>query len=777
MKRLSRLLILCGMVLLALTPVSKALAVEVGLTLIKNGRINGEMILKPEAPYTERFAAMDMRHWLKEMSGATLPVLSTPTSLRNTKIFVGQYFASQISDFNADLARLQGTDGYTIRRKGSSVYVFGARPLGTMFGVFALLEKNTDIIWARPNMQFGTVFGLHYTITLDHTDMVEIPVFPYRGLNGGHPSHEPTELWRLRNGNNMPNRGLGDPKWDTLAYTSVDLSSPLWDQFDKHPEYFGYDPLQGKRIKPGYYNGALCLSAPDMANVWAKAIVEHIHRYEASRDTKLEVLRITPGDNWSVCQCDDCLKPLKLPDGTLLAPKSPTAPGDKLFRSTQIALLLNEAMKRFEVEVPHVKFLVLAYIHMVQPPAVAIDSRYMVQFAPYPTNSQHFPLLDPRQPGDWRELFEGWLKMTPHLGFFEYLYPKPDPIGYYLAANLRALGDGGRDTTGSWIYAENTNDTNSGGNAAGWDIGAANQWVIARLMWNPNQDVDALYTYYYTRVYREAAPQMLQYFKMIKDSWMDPKNNTIQAAHAGIAGIYKGLIIDPGLEAKNREILNAALAAAKHPASKVLVQRMLREYARLGGGLNRLVVNNQPEMSNDGNEFNSLQWEQPELLEGFMNIRRTGDVEAAAYETSLKAARDNKNLYIRFYASDPESDAAVARAKDDTERWPAGDHGEIWFSKGATTWVFAFDCNANAYDAKNLDRRWNSNFTVKTQKTNEGWNAILVIPLDALGIELGKDPGLSWMARREYSHGRDKSIWMSYTGAPLYRRYYPLVVD
>lgn len=56
---------------LAMLPVMNTSAAEAGLVLIKDGSAQGEMILQPEAPFAERFAAMDMRHWLKEMAGVT----------------------------------------------------------------------------------------------------------------------------------------------------------------------------------------------------------------------------------------------------------------------------------------------------------------------------------------------------------------------------------------------------------------------------------------------------------------------------------------------------------------------------------------------------------------------------------------------------------------------------------------------------------------------------------------------------------------------------------
>lgn len=746
------------------------------VVVVKDRQPVAQVILKSDSVYIEVFAARELQYWISQMSGAKLPLVSTPAG-QGPKIYIGAAFAQ---DFKDDLARLADNDGYAIRTRGGDVYVFGSKPRGTFYGVMALLEKNTDIIWARPNVQFGTVHGDHPTITLTQTDVLDIPVFGYRGFNGGHPPHPATEMWRLRNGDNLPNRGLTDPKWGLISYGSTDLSSPLWHEYDKHPEYFGFDPIKGQRVKPGYYSGALCLTHPDMATIWANAVVKEVRDTERKRGRPIEVYRITPGDNWGVCQCPTCLAPIKLPDGSTLEAKAPDAIKDPYFRSTQIAMLLNGAADILHRELPHVKFLVLAYIHMAEPPAVPVDPRYMIQLAPYPNNSMHVPLLDPRQPAGWRVRLEKWLKMAPNLGFFEYYYAKPSPQGYYAAANLRALAEGGRNTRYSFIYTEFNNDTLGGaigGGKVGWDISAMNHWVVCKLFWNPNQDVDELYRHYITRTYREAAPQMLELFTMLRDSWLDPKNTTVDAAHASQSSVYNGLVIERGLESKVKDTLKRALAEVKHPSSRIHIERLDRQFNRLGQSLNRMVIAHQRSITNDGLEFNSLQWEIPDAMENFTEETRFGERKAAEQQTLVKTAHDGKTLYVRFYAKDTDIAKATARPKDDKELWTAGDHVELWFHGQSETFLFAIDCNGNTYDARNLDRSWNSGWKVKTQKNEEGWEAIVLIPLESVGLKPGQDNDMKWMIRREINHGREKPQWVSYTGGVLYRHSYPVVIE
>ena len=134
----------------------------------------------------------------------------------------------------------------------------------------------------------------------------------------------------------------------------------------------------------------------------------------------------------------------------------------------------------------------------------------------------------------------------------------------------------------------------------------------------------ALYRYYIRRTYREAAPQMLAYYELIKASWFDPDNKTVTACHTSIAHVYKGLIVDRGLEPECMRLLNEAEAAAKHPHSKTLIRRMREQYTGFSKDMGRLIVANIPEMAVDGGAFDSLQWEKPPVCDDFKVTTRTG---------------------------------------------------------------------------------------------------------------------------------------------------------
>ena len=265
---------------------------------------------------------------------------------------------------------------------------------------------------------------------------------------------------------------------------------------------------------------------------------------------KVELIRIGPGDNWFCCQCEQCLAPLSLPDGSRLECRDPDSIKDPVFRSTQIMMFVNEAMDTWKQLRPEIPIHLLAYIHFAEPPRVPVHPDLRMWFAPYPTNNMHYPLLDPRQPSPAANAVREMVDDESCLGFYEYFHAKPSPEAFYAAANLRAVMRL-PDHRHAIIYAEIDNDFGTAGigdGEFGWDVGLMNRWVLTRLFWDPTQDVDTLYRYFIQRTYREAAPQMLAYYELIKASWFDPDNKTVTACHTSISHVYKGLIVDRGLE-------------------------------------------------------------------------------------------------------------------------------------------------------------------------------------------------------------------------------------
>ena len=522
-------------------------------------------------------------------------------------------------------------------------------------------------------------------------------------------------------------------------------------------EYFAWDKFQKVRSA-----GAFCLSKPDLPDLVVRTAVETI----AKLPVRPEEADLGMNDTWRVCHCEECTKPIRLADGSLLEMKGITSERDPVFRSTQYFLFMNKVAERWHKALPDVQLATLGYIYTAEPPLCDLSPHLRVLFAPYPTNNERLPLLDPDQDKTWRTRYATWLKKTPHLGFYQYFWPNMRHLAKSAAADLRELQKIG----GDGMVSELPPDTPVAGEGSpnplswNWDINPMEAWVINRLYWDPGQDVDALRHYYVRRAFREAAPAMEKYYALLFSGLEDPKDKSFTNCHSPDRNVFRMFIVNKNLEKRCREALNEAERLAVHPNSLQLIQHIRQRFDAIADSLGRIFLAPVPDGAPDAARFESSAWAKVQKLDNFRIIDclaiygRTNN--APTEGTTVQALHDDRNFYFRFTALDKTpSQATAASADASRETWPRGDHLELYLAGARTNYVFAFDCNGGKYDAvvpinflSAWDRNWNSQWSLRVRRTDAAWEAIAVIPMADIGFrrEAG---GLSAGFVREYNHG------------------------
>jgi hypothetical protein len=403
------------------------------------------------------------------------------------------------------------------------------------------------------------------------------------------------------------------------------------------------------------------------------------------------------------------------------------------------------------------------------------DPDLNIIFAPYPTSNQHFALADERQSKEWREWYLKWLTLTKRFGMREYFFLNTiAPLSYSAKKDLMMLMEK-QDAKNLIVASEIYDDVTQG--EPKWDLAAMQEWIIVRLFWDPRQDVKTLRDRYIKRAYRDAAPYMTKYYDIVRDSWLDPKDKTTLNCHCGNNYIFENIIVKKGLEKKCLKTLKDAIAAAKNPKSKELIERKYKLLAGQGKALGKLIVDFVPEMKDDGMTFESVQWEKPSGMSQFRRLYLYKKPSLPKEDTEIKAAHDGENLYIRITAHDQNVAAIEAMKPGETEVFPQEDHIEFWIYTPAPTYLFAFNSSGAMYDSKNLDRKWNSGWKCETRKTKYGWEAILKIPVKSIGMKPGVKTRLRWGGIRLMKHKGGGVEQSSFKGVARHGRSYPIIMD
>ena len=721
-----------------------------GIEKVKNGEPRtadnlpaypGEILLKANSPLQEIRAAREIQHWVEKISGKEIPVLAEPGGRKGTRIFVGKGWAD--GRFPEDLKSLDGSDGYAVRRKGEDIYVFGARPVGALHGAIRLLEENSDLIFARPSKDFGTVYSKNANLAFEKADFLQRPAFGYRMSHQRVASTSDDGIWQGRVGmntspflyNGFRSREMGGVLSfeDNFMGTIEQNPETSFEKCEKeHPEFFATVDGTRQVVRRGY----ICYTAPGIAKAISDGLQKAVEKMERGGE-KVEFIDIRTRDGWAVCACEGCMSPIKLPDGSLLKPKADTSGQDPLFFSTRMAIMLNEVAKQFEKVRPGVSITVPGYIYASTPPAIEHARSLVPVFCAYPTCTIRFPILEGQNNHhdvgrEWelkyREFLERARKRGGKLAMFAYYYTAGfSAVADSAGADWLAISKAGACTHILLDGLGSDKDIEKEINP--WDYDAAERWIIAHLMWDPTLSPQALREEFTRRAYQNAAPEMLEFYNTIRNSWGNPDIKAMVNCHTPSSILFDTFIIKPGNEAKLRALLVAAEEKAKNPNSKSLIHATLAAFDKFAEGMQRIYIPYVEESTREWDKPDSTFWFQALKLGGFKQVSTWKDFKmaAATHPTDVAIMRDKENIYVRF---------------DAHQAAPKGDQVEIVFEAKRNTnkYFFALERDGKPHGMENYSPEQTRNWAGKVAASNDGYVAMFRIPFTAIkNLDVAQD--------------------------------------
>ena len=152
------------------------------LVLVQDGQAKATILLAREPGIVTQLAACELQHYLKKISGATVPIVREPAEVTGTVILVGASNATKAlglknEDFQQReylletrpgmliLMGLDASKGGELDYKGglSAIRSFSWKPLGSCHAVHTFLEKYLGVRWYLPT-EIGEVVSKRKTI-------------------------------------------------------------------------------------------------------------------------------------------------------------------------------------------------------------------------------------------------------------------------------------------------------------------------------------------------------------------------------------------------------------------------------------------------------------------------------------------------------------------------------------------------------------------------------------------------------------------------------------
>jgi hypothetical protein len=597
------------------------------LTLVLDGRPNATVVLADRPSAAAKRGAALLVAQIERTSGAKLPVVAEGTlrdvtisngTLRATAgaatpaafVLIGESAVARQLGASSDGL---GAGGILIRTLSNALVLLGADdktpadPDGSRYAVTTWLEDALGFRMLWPG-ELGLVAPRRRTVTIPAMDRSFTPLIGQRQIRNAHyndrvqagldylgvkkAGQDQAEAVAL--GTSAAQPGWFD--WQRLGgkvgIVGGHAFGEVWDKYHaEHPEWFALQPNGSRdlaKLTPA--RARLCKSNLALIEALARDKIAELDRSGAKS------ISLAPNDGGSAtfCMCADCKK-LDPPEGRKIQlwdlTASPRRDFDYVSLTDRMVWFWNQLATRITAKHPDALLTVYAYSAYLAPP---------VREKLHPNLVVGFVGMNYRRAADREQARQDWsawaaaaqkLYWRPNLLLFARREGTSSLYAHKLAEDLRTFAHHsliGTDFDSCMHH---------------WATEGVNYYVLARLLWNPDADVDAILDDYCQSGFGGAAREVRRYLARIEEL-----TNEIAARDADPPSAYT-----PAVVAGLRSMLVAAdrLADDETVRRRVAFLRRGLEFTALQNRTHGLVARNavQPLTTAEKAELKGLQQE------------------------------------------------------------------------------------------------------------------------------------------------------------------------
>ena len=496
------------------------------MTFVKEGKAVSRIIVADKDTINRKAADL-LQDFVQRISGARIPIVENAKAKKGD-IVIGQGNTEGLTE-----------DGFRLATQEGILRISSGGDKGAIYGVVTLLD---DYLGVEYYTAHTYTLEKKPTIEIPELDRAENPSFRYRQTQSYAIQEDPIyKMWfRLEE----PNEVFANNLW----VHTFDKILPSAEFGESHPEYYSY--INGER-RPGAAS-QWCLTNPEVFEIVAHR-VDSIFR--ANPDKKMISISQNDG-NFTNCTCPACKALDEQEGGT---------PSGSLIH------FLNKLAARF----PDKEFSTLAYLFTMHPPK---------QVKPLPNVNimlcdidcrREVPLTDNASGQDFMRAMEGWSKISDNIFVWDYginfdCYLSPFPNFPILQKNMQLFKDHHVTMHFSQI--------------AGSKCGTFTEmraYIVSKLMWNTQQDVDSLMKQFMQGYYGAAAPYLYQYEKLLEGALLG-SGQDLWIFDSPVSH-KKGMLNTHCLKRYNELFDQAEKAVADSPEllDRVRIERLTLQYSEL----------------------------------------------------------------------------------------------------------------------------------------------------------------------------------------------------
>src|SRR6266542_4409198 len=510
--------------------------------VLTNNDASSYKIIAPGANSSTYSTAQKLSSFIKQMSGAIIPVSGDDIQLQQQEIVIGNNKHISALHLNIDLSKIK-SDEYVIKTFGNTILLYGKNDSDVINCVYWFLQKYLGCAMLSSDV---TIIPNTKNITLPAINDDYTPPFTYRDL---YYKDAYDSMYTKFNRVDHFDVGGQNRKWGEIWSASFNYVIPPKKYFATHPEYFAVNE-KGQRI-PNQLN----VSDERMFNEYVKNFTQLMKRYPNSK-----VWSVAANDasapNYCRCpQCEAINKREGTPMGALLtfvnkvAAKFP----DKII-ATQAYMFYEEPPKTIK---PAANVLIVE------------AGTYLLNHAvPYETSNEPDAVT-------YRRRLKGWLALTNNVRIWDYVTDFfylmcPFPNLEVQQKNLQYFAKLGIKN----IFMQ-------GNISKGGEFSELRAWLLARLLWNPNINYDDATDYFLNYYYGNAGTYIKEYLSLTTSSLL--KSGIPLTVHDSVSKHFTGFLAPNFLAQYNQIFDNAENAVKNNPdqLDRVKTARLSLMYAML----------------------------------------------------------------------------------------------------------------------------------------------------------------------------------------------------
>lgn len=428
-----------------------------------NNNYSDYVVIVPKNPSKDCQEAIDdLREYFKKITGYLLPC-SDKMSVNSKNIVFEENYTN---DPNFQLFKLNN-QGFRIANIDGNLYFTSISGKGLINAVYTFLEKYLGCRFYAEDEQF--VPQKNTIVLRSLSEDIQNPPFKFRTIhyyNSYLPEY--SKFHKL----NSSNSGRISNDWGGLWVHTLHKLLPPDEYFEEHPEYYAL--RNGIRIPD-----QLCLSNPEVVEIVTKNLAEFMKQIPNAKYWSVSQM-----DNNNYCQCEKCREIDSIegsPSGTIIR-------------------FVNKIAESF----PDKIISTLAYQYSRKAPKYTLPNNNVNIMLSTIKADRSKPIIDDRSENNFYDDLVEWSLLTDNILIWDYVVNFshllcPFPNFHVLQANIKLFSN-----YATMIFEQGMPYKNI-------EFNELRTYLISKLLWNPDENIDILIDDFLKAYYGEAAQYIRQY--------------------------------------------------------------------------------------------------------------------------------------------------------------------------------------------------------------------------------------------------------------------------